>query len=107
MNGQKVTADRSVTTTEDPCVTCKCNNNKQLTCAKLACPILNCPNAKIVRDPGKCCPHCIGKESYIFFINRDESRVENYLNLVHELFGKRKSICSTLLFPQTRFFFHF
>lgn len=64
MNGQKVTADRSVTTTEDPCVTCKCNNNKQLTCAKLACPILNCPNAKIVRDPGKCCPHCIGSAKF-------------------------------------------
>ncbi|KAL6448316.1 hypothetical protein ACFW04_000340 [Cataglyphis niger] len=60
VNGQKVTADRSVTTTEDPCVTCRCNNNKQLTCAKLACPMLNCPTAKIVDDPGKCCPRCQG-----------------------------------------------
>jgi len=71
VNGQKVTADRSVTTTEDPCVTCRCNNNK-LICAKLACPILSCPTTRIVHDPGKCCPRCRGERNYIISIIRDE-----------------------------------
>ncbi|GAB1861165.1 BMP-binding endothelial regulator protein [Camponotus japonicus] len=64
VNGQKVTADRSVTTTEDPCVTCRCNNNK-LICAKLACPILSCPTSRIVHDPGKCCPRCRGSARFL------------------------------------------
>ncbi|RLU25530.1 hypothetical protein DMN91_001686 [Ooceraea biroi] len=63
VNGQKVTADRSVTTTEDPCVTCRCNDGR-LTCAKQACPALNCLTSKIVHDPGECCPHCRGSAKY-------------------------------------------
>ncbi|XP_020292985.1 BMP-binding endothelial regulator protein isoform X2 [Pseudomyrmex gracilis] len=59
LNGQRVTADRSVTTTEDPCVTCRCNKG-YLSCAKQACPTLNCPSSKIVHDPGECCPRCRG-----------------------------------------------
>ncbi|XP_012224763.1 BMP-binding endothelial regulator protein isoform X2 [Linepithema humile] len=59
VNGQKVTADRSVTTTEDPCVTCRCNKG-DLICAKQACPVLNCPSPMIVQDDGKCCPRCQG-----------------------------------------------
>ncbi|XP_076244134.1 crosveinless 2-secreting protein [Calliopsis andreniformis] len=59
VNGQMVTADRSVTTTEDPCVTCRCNAGR-LTCAKQACPVLHCPSSKIVHDPGECCPRCKG-----------------------------------------------
>ncbi|XP_032689367.1 BMP-binding endothelial regulator protein-like [Odontomachus brunneus] len=64
VNGQKVTADRSVTTTEDPCVTCRCNNG-QLTCAKQACPTLNCPASKIVHVSGECCPHCRGSRRFL------------------------------------------
>lgn len=59
VNGQMVTADRSVTTTEDPCVTCRCNGGR-LTCAKQACPVLHCPSSRIVHDPGECCPRCRG-----------------------------------------------
>ena len=62
VNGQKVTEDRSVTTTEDPCVTCKCNKG-HLTCAKQACPTLNCPSTRIVDVSGECCPHCRGERS--------------------------------------------
>nr|XP_033206854.1 BMP-binding endothelial regulator protein [Bombus vancouverensis nearcticus] len=58
VNGQLVTADRSVTTTEDPCVTCRCNAAGRLTCAKQACPVLHCPGSKIVHDSGECCPRC-------------------------------------------------
>lgn len=57
VNGQMVTADRSVTTTEDPCVTCRCNGAR-LTCAKQACPVLHCLGSRIVHDPGECCPRC-------------------------------------------------
>lgn len=60
MNGQLVTSDRSVTTTEDPCVTCRCNAAGRLTCAKQACPVLHCPGSKIVHDSGECCPRCKG-----------------------------------------------
>lgn len=60
MNGQLVTADRSVITTEDPCVTCRCNAAGRLTCAKQACPVLHCPGSKIVHDSGECCPRCKG-----------------------------------------------
>ncbi|XP_018406071.1 PREDICTED: LOW QUALITY PROTEIN: BMP-binding endothelial regulator protein-like [Cyphomyrmex costatus] len=63
VNGQKVTEDRSVTTTEDPCVTCKCNKG-HLTCAKQACPTLNCPLTRIVNEPGECCPHCRGSARF-------------------------------------------
>ncbi|KAF7994405.1 hypothetical protein HCN44_003877 [Aphidius gifuensis] len=63
VNGQKVTADRSVTTAEDPCVTCKCNGSR-LTCSKQACPVLSCPFEKRVNVSSECCPHCIGKGSY-------------------------------------------
>ncbi|CAL7941622.1 unnamed protein product [Xylocopa violacea] len=63
VNGQLVTADRSVTTTEDPCVTCRCNAGR-LICAKQACPVLHCPSSRIVHDPGKCCPHCKGSGRY-------------------------------------------
>lgn len=59
VNGQMVTADRSVTTTEDPCVTCRCNGAR-LTCAKQACPVLHCLGSRIVHDPGECCPRCKG-----------------------------------------------
>ncbi|XP_063974418.1 BMP-binding endothelial regulator protein [Diachasmimorpha longicaudata] len=65
VNGQKVTADRSVTTTEDPCVTCRCNSGR-LTCAKHACPVLHCPVSSIVHEPGECCPHCKGKNREFF-----------------------------------------
>ncbi|XP_017793128.1 PREDICTED: BMP-binding endothelial regulator protein [Habropoda laboriosa] len=64
VNGQMVTADRSVTTTEDPCVTCRCNSGR-LTCAKQACPVLHCPGSKIVHDPGECCPRCTGSGRYL------------------------------------------
>ncbi|XP_011862460.1 PREDICTED: BMP-binding endothelial regulator protein isoform X1 [Vollenhovia emeryi] len=63
VNGQKVTEDSSVTTTEDPCVTCKCNKG-HLTCAKLACPTLNCPDTRIVDEPGECCPRCRGSAKF-------------------------------------------
>ncbi|KAL6264674.1 hypothetical protein P5V15_004774 [Pogonomyrmex californicus] len=63
MNGQKVTEDRSVTTAEDPCVTCKCNKGR-LTCAKQACPVVNCPPTKIINEPGECCPRCRGSGKY-------------------------------------------
>ncbi|CAD1472049.1 unnamed protein product, partial [Heterotrigona itama] len=64
VNGQLVTADRSVTTTEDPCVTCRCNAAGRLTCAKQACPVLHCPGSKIVHDSGECCPRCKGSRRY-------------------------------------------
>lgn len=64
VNGQVVTADRSVTTTEDPCVTCRCNAGR-LICAKRACPVLHCPSSRIVRDPGECCPRCKGSGRYM------------------------------------------
>lgn len=70
VNGQKVTEDRSVMTTEDPCVTCKCNKG-HLTCAKQACPTLNCPVSRIINEAGECCPHCRG-ESYIILIIQDK-----------------------------------
>lgn len=60
VNGQKVTAERTVTTTEDPCVTCRCNMGR-LTCAKQACPVQHCPASRIVHEPGECCAHCTGK----------------------------------------------
>lgn len=63
VNGQLVTADRSVTTTEDPCVTCRCNAAGRLTCAKQACPVLHCPGSKIVHDSGECCPRCKGRRN--------------------------------------------
>lgn len=59
VNGQKVTAERTVTTTEDPCVTCRCNMGR-LTCAKKACPVLHCPASSLVHEPGECCPICKG-----------------------------------------------
>ncbi|KAK9297425.1 hypothetical protein QLX08_008855 [Tetragonisca angustula] len=65
VNGQLVTADRSVTTTEDPCVTCRCNAAGRLTCAKQACPVLHCPGSKIVHDSGECCPRCKGSRRYL------------------------------------------
>ncbi|XP_043270107.1 BMP-binding endothelial regulator protein isoform X2 [Venturia canescens] len=49
VNGQKVTAERTVTTTEDPCVTCRCNMGR-LTCAKKACPVLHCPASSLVHS---------------------------------------------------------
>ncbi|XP_043798667.1 BMP-binding endothelial regulator protein [Apis laboriosa] len=64
VNGQMVTADRSVTTTEDPCVTCRCNGAR-LTCAKQACPVLHCLGSRIVHDPGECCPRCKGSGRYL------------------------------------------
>ncbi|XP_057336136.1 BMP-binding endothelial regulator protein isoform X1 [Microplitis mediator] len=64
VNGQKVTADRTVTTTEDPCVTCRCNMGR-LTCAKQACPVQHCPLSRIVHEPGECCPHCTGSGRYM------------------------------------------
>ncbi|KAJ8675657.1 hypothetical protein QAD02_011443 [Eretmocerus hayati] len=64
VNGQKVTEERSVITTEDPCVTCKCNKGR-LDCAKKACPVLHCPLSKIRHDPGECCPKCKGIASYL------------------------------------------
>lgn len=60
MNGQKVTEERSVMTTEDPCVTCKCNMGR-VTCAKKACPVLHCPKSRTLHKTGECCPYCEGK----------------------------------------------
>ncbi|XP_058789395.1 protein PTHB1-like isoform X2 [Phymastichus coffea] len=64
VNGQKVTEERSVTTTEDPCVACRCNKGR-LTCAKKACPVLHCPVSRIVHEPGECCPRCKGSGKYL------------------------------------------
>ncbi|XP_011501241.1 PREDICTED: BMP-binding endothelial regulator protein [Ceratosolen solmsi marchali] len=64
VNGQKVTEERSVMTTEDPCVTCRCNMGR-LTCAKKACPVLHCPVSRIVQEPGECCPRCPGSGKYL------------------------------------------
>lgn len=49
-------------TTEDPCVTCRCNMGR-LTCAKKACPVLHCPVSRIVQGAGECCPRCKGKHT--------------------------------------------
>ncbi|XP_043270106.1 BMP-binding endothelial regulator protein isoform X1 [Venturia canescens] len=64
VNGQKVTAERTVTTTEDPCVTCRCNMGR-LTCAKKACPVLHCPASSLVHEPGECCPICKGSRRFL------------------------------------------
>ncbi|XP_034945608.1 BMP-binding endothelial regulator protein isoform X2 [Chelonus insularis] len=64
VNGQRVTSDRSVKTTEDPCVTCRCKDNR-LTCTKKACPVQHCPVSRIAHEPGECCPYCSGNGRYM------------------------------------------
>lgn len=60
LNGQQVLEGREVTLTEDPCLKCHCSN-KKLTCAKKACPVLQCPVSTQIRIPGECCPRCSKK----------------------------------------------
>lgn len=77
VNGQMVTADRSVTTTEDPCVTCRCNAAR-LICAKQACPVLHCPSSRIVHDPGECCPRCKGTPILFSTSSHDFNHTQNW-----------------------------
>ncbi|XP_020711309.2 BMP-binding endothelial regulator protein [Athalia rosae] len=64
VNGQKVAADRAVTTTEDPCLTCRCESGS-LNCAKQACPVLHCPQSRMFTEPGNCCPQCRGNRRFL------------------------------------------
>lgn len=49
----------------DICTKCTCVSG-QLSCAKRSCPVLNCPESKIIKDENDCCPRCTGsnKENY-------------------------------------------
>ncbi|XP_046485972.1 BMP-binding endothelial regulator protein isoform X1 [Neodiprion pinetum] len=64
VNGQKVPPGRAVTTTEDPCLTCRCEKGR-LNCAKQACPVLHCPPSRMYTEPGNCCPQCRGKRGFL------------------------------------------
>lgn len=59
-NGQTVLEGQEVTSSEDPCLKCQCNN-RRLECTKKACPVVNCPLQKQVKEPGECCPKCVGQ----------------------------------------------
>lgn len=59
VNGQKVPTGMAVTTTEDPCLTCRCEMGR-LNCAKKACPVVHCPPSRMFTEPGSCCPQCKG-----------------------------------------------
>lgn len=65
LNGQHVAEGREVSLNEDPCLKCSCLSSdigdKRLTCAKRACPILQCPILKQIRPPGECCHRCAEK----------------------------------------------
>lgn len=67
LNGQHVAEGREVSLNEDPCLKCSCSSSdigdKRLTCAKRACPILQCPVSKQIRPPGECCHRCAEKRA--------------------------------------------
>ncbi|KAK9512952.1 hypothetical protein O3M35_001253 [Rhynocoris fuscipes] len=65
VNGQLVSANRTVRSMEDPCLRCACTKGR-LSCSKRACPVLNCsPQSIIPPRPGECCPKCKGSRELI------------------------------------------
>ncbi|XP_044266622.1 BMP-binding endothelial regulator protein-like [Tribolium madens] len=58
INGQEATDDRDVIS-DDPCLKCRCHKGR-MTCAKKACPVLQCSPTSQVYPPGECCPVCRG-----------------------------------------------
>jgi hypothetical protein len=58
INGQEATDDRDVIS-DDPCLKCRCNKGR-MTCAKKACPVLQCTPKSQYHPPGECCPICRG-----------------------------------------------
>ncbi|KAG5888852.1 hypothetical protein JTB14_037690 [Gonioctena quinquepunctata] len=63
MNDQLVTDDRDVTS-DDPCLKCRCSGLK-MTCAKKACPVLQCTPKRQIHPPGECCPRCEGTRALL------------------------------------------
>ncbi|CAH0554381.1 unnamed protein product [Brassicogethes aeneus] len=63
INGQIASEDRDVIY-DDPCLKCSCANNR-MTCAKKACPVLQCPFQNQYHAMGECCPKCRGKREMI------------------------------------------
>ncbi|XP_049824284.1 BMP-binding endothelial regulator protein isoform X3 [Aethina tumida] len=58
INGQIASEDREVIS-DDPCLKCSCANGR-MTCAKKACPVLQCPVANQYVPDKECCPKCRG-----------------------------------------------
>ncbi|XP_067933766.1 BMP-binding endothelial regulator protein-like [Watersipora subatra] len=59
LNDEKYSEGESFEPHTDKCVRCECKNGG-INCMKNACPVLNCPAAKIVQEEGECCPRCTG-----------------------------------------------
>ncbi|SPP72731.1 BMP-binding endothelial regulator protein [Drosophila guanche] len=65
INGQTVAEGQEVVASiDDRCLVCQCGDN-QLTCAKMTCPILQCPKTKQKQHPNECCPRCTEQRVFI------------------------------------------
>ncbi|XP_022915936.1 BMP-binding endothelial regulator protein-like [Onthophagus taurus] len=52
----------------DPCLKCPCSQSSgMMMCTKKACPVLDCPESKLWRNEGECCPKCSGKNEVTSF----------------------------------------